>query len=273
MSGDTLLALPLEKVPFVCLDTETTGLYAKGGDRICEIAMAHAKGGRIGRTFESLVNPGRPISAAASRVNGITDDMVAEAPAFGEIAGEVVSFMEGRVLVIHNAPFDMGFLTGELGRAGRGVPDCPVVDTLSLLRRNFSLGSNALPAACLAFGVKQEDAHRALGDVSATMELFFRIVERLGPDSVPTLGELLNLQWYGREGRSPWSEAIEQAIRESRTITIRYRSASSRVTTREVRPLRIDATYGGGYLVAHCLLRGEERTFRLDRIVKIALVE
>jgi DNA polymerase-3 subunit epsilon len=104
--------------PIAVFDVETTGLSPAYGDRICEVGIVRARGDVIFDTYQTLVNPQRPISPGAARVNGLSDADVSQSPLFAEIAGQVLDRLEGAVLVCHNAPFDLGFLDAELSRLG-----------------------------------------------------------------------------------------------------------------------------------------------------------
>ena len=95
---------------FAFLDVETTGLSPWFGDRICEIAVLRCDGEKIIETFDTLLNPGRPISPGAARVNGLKDTDLIDAPQFGDIAEQVMLLVRNAVIVCHNVPFDLGFL-------------------------------------------------------------------------------------------------------------------------------------------------------------------
>ena len=107
----------LDDCAFAVVDVETTGMRAVGGDRITEIAVVLVHGDRREVIFESLVNPGRPISAMVTSITGITNEMVRAAPRFEEIAERVMEALCGRIFVAHNARFDWGFVSAELRRA------------------------------------------------------------------------------------------------------------------------------------------------------------
>src|SRR5512144_2878005 len=101
---------------FAYLDVETTGLSTWFGDRICEIAVLRCEGDNILGSFDSLVNPDRPISPGAARVNGLSDSDLLGAPRFAEVAERVLALIQDAVIVCHNVPFDLGFVSNELGR-------------------------------------------------------------------------------------------------------------------------------------------------------------
>lgn len=170
--------------PFVAVDVETTGLDAAGGDRICEIALLRFHRGTVADSLVSFVNPLRPISPAASAVNGITDAMVAGAPTFAELFPRILSFVEDDPLVFHNAPFDLSFLRTEARHAGGRWPGNPVHDTLLLARRSRMFRDHSLSSICRDLGIASS-FHRAEGDAWATGKLLIALAPappgRCGP--------------------------------------------------------------------------------------------
>lgn len=171
---------PLAEIPYVAADVETTGLDAGYGHRICEIALLRFLRGTVLDSFVSLVNPLRPISPGASLVNGITDAMVADAPAFADLFPEVVAFIGDDALVFHNAPFDLSFLREEARLAGGTWPGNPVIDTLALARRSRMFRDHSLSALCGTLGIGTR-FHRAEGDAYATGKLLLRLAGRPAP--------------------------------------------------------------------------------------------
>ena len=270
------LRQPLAKTAFALFDVETTGLSPAYGDRICEVACLTVRDGREVGRFESLVDPGRPISPGAFRVNQITPEMLAGAPPFEAIAPSLLALMEGTVLVAHNAAFDLGFLAMELEIARVPPPEGPVVDTLALSRRAFSFASNSLPAVARALDVETGPAHRAMGDVWTMGQVLDRILWELDRRwSVTTLDQLLDFQGgpiaYPHARALPLPPAIAEALQARCEVRMRYVDARGRETQRLVRPLRVHEQRGYLYLVAHCHRAGAMRTFRLDRVVELAL--
>jgi DNA polymerase III subunit epsilon len=269
---------PLAIVDFCLFDVETTGLSPAYGHRVCEVACLRARDGvEIGR-FESLVDPGRPISAGAFYVNRITAEMLEGAPAFGAVAGSLLEMLNGAVLVAHNAPFDLGFLAAELEIARLPPPEGPVVDTLTLARRAYRFASNSLPAVASALEVETGPGHRAMADVWTTYQVLDRMLWELDRRwSVVTLGQLLAFQGgsipYPLPRALPLPPAIAEALQGGGRVRMRYVNAAGQETDRVVRPLHVSEERGNLYLVAHCYLAGELRTFRLDRVVEMALEE
>ena len=177
---------------YVVLDVETTGLDALQGHEICEIAALKLVNDRIEDVFSTLVNPGRPIPPDASAVNRITDEMVGVAPKMGSVAPELLDFIgDDSVIVVHNAPFDMGFLQEKLGKLGLPRIDNPVIDTLELARKEYGPGGNSLGRLAKRLSLRRGTAHRAQGDSETTAGLFlhFRnLYRRRGLATVGSMG-------------------------------------------------------------------------------------
>ena len=268
--------LLLGETPFAIFDVETTGLSPAYGHRVCEVGCLRLLGGEVVGRFESLVDPGRPVSAGAYRVNRISADMLLDAPPFEEIAKSLLAEMDSAVLVAHNAPFDLGFLAAELEIAQLLPPEGPVVDTLALSRRAYSFARNGLQAVASALGVEAGTAHRAMGDVWTTSQLLEQILLDLDRRwGVTTLDGLLDFQGgsipYPLPHVLPLPPAISEALERRGQVHMRYVDARGQETERAVRPLRVQERNGHLYLLAHCHRAGELRTFRLDRVVEMAM--
>src|ERR1043165_6758432 len=186
--------IPLYEQTFAVVDVETTGLSARMGDRICELAVVVARGGHIVDQLQTLINPQKPISRGASAVNGITDVMVRKAPTFRNVAADLLHALDGAVLVAHNANFDMAFLSSELRAVGFDPPGNPVVDTLALARRCYSFPSNKLGDIARSLGIKTQGLHRALADATITWLVLKRFLWDLQAQGVTTLAQLIKLQ-------------------------------------------------------------------------------
>jgi DNA polymerase-3 subunit epsilon len=161
----------------VVLDTETTGLEATQGHRIIEIGCVELVNRRLtGRHYHRYIQPDRDIDSAAAKVHGITSEFLADQPRFAEIATELLDFISGAELIIHNAQFDMGFIDAELACVGSGcVRDiCSVVDTLELARQLHPGQKNSLDALCRRYGVdnSNRELHGALLDAQILAEIY-----------------------------------------------------------------------------------------------------
>ena len=269
-----LLTLPLQQVSFVLLDIESTGLDVTTGDRICEVALLRWHGGEIVGRFETLVNPGRPVSAGAYAVTGIEDDALAAAPSFSQIAGRLEQEFDGAVLVAHNIPFDVQFLNMELARVGRPPLTNVVLDTLTLARVYLSHHRYNLGALSRDLGFERP-SHRAMSDVIALQSLFEHLLGRLRMLGVATLGDLVRAQ-RGLLPGQPEPETpplIAEALRNGTRLRITYRTQGGDPVSREILPLEFQTGRGLPKLVAYCYLRNGQRTFYLDRIDALAAAE
>ena len=161
----------------VVLDTETTGLEVEQQHRVIEIGCVELVNRRLtGRSFHRYLNPERDIEEGAIAVHGLTRARLSKEPRFAEVAEELLGFIEGSELIIHNAPFDVAFLNAELGRLGAGkVSDCcRVLDTLALARQMHPGQRNNLDALCKRYSVdnSHRDYHGALLDARILAEVY-----------------------------------------------------------------------------------------------------
>ncbi len=186
---------PLDGLQYVVFDTETTGLLPDEGDEIVQIAAVRIVNGRMltGETFDTLVNPGRPIPARSTQVHGITEDMVADAPPVLETLERFHAYCGDAVLVAHNAPFDMEFLRRAEPKLGLRFKN-RVLDTVllsaMLYGRTEEHSLDAL-AERLCVGIPEERRHTALGDSIATAEVFLKMLPMLAGQGFVTLGDTI----------------------------------------------------------------------------------
>jgi DNA polymerase III subunit epsilon len=173
-------ARPLRDERWVVVDVETTGTSPGRGDRVTEVAAVCVSGGRIERTFCTLVNPGRPIPRMITSLTGITQEMVADKPPFREVAGDFGGALEGRVFVAHNAAFDWRFVCHEMTLATGLVPSGRQLCTVRLARRLLpQLPSRSLDGLASYFSLEIHARHRALDDAVATAHVLLRLVDML----------------------------------------------------------------------------------------------
>jgi DNA polymerase III subunit epsilon len=165
----------------VFLDTETTGLSPESGDRIVEIGCIELVNRRLtGRSKHFYVNPQRPNSEDALKIHGLTDDFLADKPLFAAVADELVEFLSGAEVVIHNAAFDVGFIDAELTRLNRPAFASivsKVTDSWSLAREMYPGKSNSLDALCRRLEVDNSNRtlHGALLDAGLLAEVYIRM--------------------------------------------------------------------------------------------------
>lgn len=163
----------------VVLDTETTGIEVSQDHRIIEIGAVEVVDRRLtGRHFHRYIHPQREIDPGAQQVHGISLDFLADKPVFHLIADDFLAFVDGAQLVIHNAPFDIGFINHEFskldGRFGRIETYCSVVDTLAMARQLHPGQKNNLDALCKRYGVDNSlrDLHGALLDAEILADVY-----------------------------------------------------------------------------------------------------
>jgi DNA polymerase-3 subunit epsilon len=166
----------------IVLDTETTGLEPSQGHRIIEIGCVELINRKLtGQHYHQYINPRREIDQGAIEVHGITNEFLADKPVFERIAGDFLEFVAGAELIIHNAPFDLGFLNSELQRIEQNhtplEATSPIIDTLVLARSRHPGQRNSLDALCTRYGVdnSQRELHGALLDAEILADVYLAL--------------------------------------------------------------------------------------------------
>jgi DNA polymerase III subunit epsilon len=196
----------------IVLDVETTGLEAAAGHRIIEIGCVEMLNRRLtGQKFHRYLNPEREIDAGALAVHGIDSARLQNAPKFAEIVDELVAFISGAELIIHNAPFDVGFLNAELARlsgdARTVISICKVLDTLALARSLHPGQRNSLDALCKRYSVDntKRELHGALLDAGILVDVYLAMTGGQSALALDTSGG------RGQEARSQGAAAPARA--------------------------------------------------------------
>jgi DNA polymerase III epsilon subunit family exonuclease len=266
------LETSLSDIDFVAFDTETTGLHPSS-ERIVELAAIRFRLDAELAQFDRLIDPGVAIPPGAERVHGIRDADVRGKPSCGEILPEFAAFVEGAVLLAHNAEFDVGFLAHEAKRHGVRLPRLPVFDTVEMARTlRPDLPNHKLETLSKAFSCQAPTYHRALADAQTLRQVFHRLCEHMAE---PKLGSLLEtttgaLSFGPNERLSMWLPpqlaALDEALSSGGRVTILYEAEGKRQDTCEIVPLGWKRRLNGTFLMA----RGEgergDRSFRLDWI-------
>jgi len=163
----------------IVLDTETTGLEPKQGHRIIEVGCVELVDRRLtGNNFHQYLQPDREIDDAAVEVHGITTEFLADKPRFEDVVDDFISYVDGAELIIHNAPFDVGFLNAELDKVGReeGLLErlCIITDTLVMARKKHPGQRNSLDALCRRYEIdnSQRQLHGALLDSEILADVY-----------------------------------------------------------------------------------------------------
>ena len=169
----------------IILDTETTGLSAEQGDRIIEIACIETKDLiPTKKIFYKLINPEREISEDAFKIHGYSYERLKQEKKFKEIANEFLEFIDGKKLIIHNAPFDISFINSELKKIKKKSINLDnVVDTLEIARGKFPGTSNSLDNLCKRFNIdnSKRKKHNALLDCELLREVYINLIDQKEP--------------------------------------------------------------------------------------------
>jgi DNA polymerase-3 subunit epsilon len=227
----------------VVLDTETTGLEAAQGHRIIEIGCVElVNRRRTNRTFHTYLNPERDIDPAAEQVHGISRQMLADKPRFTEVARQLLDFVAGAEVVIHNAEFDVGFLRSELAQAGFSPETlgqtCTVLDSLALARRLHPGQRTSLDALCRRYGVDNSarEVHGALLDAELLAEVYLAMTggqASLSLDAAPAVSLVdvsrVSIDRTGLRLRVVRASAEEAAAHERQMAVIDRASGGSTV--------------------------------------------
>ncbi len=172
----------------IFLDTETTGLSAESGDRVIEIGCVEMVNRRLtGNNLHHYLNPQRPSHEDAVKIHGLTDEFLADKPLFSQVADEILDYLQGAEVIIHNAAFDVGFLNEELKRLGRpklATFVSSITDSLVMAREMFPGKANSLDALCRRLEVDNTNRtlHGALLDAGLLAEVYIRMTR--GQDSL-----------------------------------------------------------------------------------------
>ena len=230
----------------IVLDTETTGLEVAQGHRIIEIGCVELVNRKLtGNHYHQYINPHRAIDQGALEVHGITSEFLADKPAFESISAAFMEFVQGAELIIHNAPFDLGFLDSELQRLspskGSVVDRCTVIDTLVMARSKHPGQRNSLDALCQRYEVdnSQRDLHGALLDAEILADVYLAIT-----------GGQTALQLSGSGNDQNGQSRMEPIVRLSgnRESLLVIKATPTELTAHEIQLEAIAAVSGGKVL-------------------------
>ena len=228
----------------IVLDTETTGLDPAQGHRIIEIGCVELLNRRLtGNHLHVYINPQREVEAAALEVHGITNEFLADKPLFGDIAQSFIDFVEGAELIIHNAPFDIGFLDHELDALNRGYKPmaeyCTVLDSLVMARKKHPGQKNNLDALCKRYMVDntQRELHGALLDAEILADVYLMMT---GGQSSFSLG-------YEEISQQDTANAPQKLSAKRKPLKI-IRATAEELAAHEARLKEIDAKAENGCL-------------------------
>ena len=205
----------------VVLDTETTGLDPKNGDRVVEIGAVELFNHMpTGRFFHKYLDPERVMPQEALAVHGLSDDFLKDKPKFAEIMHELISFIGDSKMVIHNASFDMRFLNAELKKAGGAVyPEEQAIDTLLIARKKFPGAQNSLDALCRRYNIDNSgrEKHGALLDSELLSDVYLELIGGRQPDLVLSIDhdeKTKNLERIGQNDQKKRIKKLKGLITE-----------------------------------------------------------
>ncbi len=207
------LEIPLEQASFSIIDVETTGLSARYNN-IIEIGIVKVSGLKIRETYQTMINPGKPIPYYISQFTGITEEDVHDAPFFEDAADEILNFISEDIIGGHNFSFDKSFLKKEFLYAGKGMLYNRDICTLKLARRMYpNLRSRSLSNMCRYFKLHNENSHRALSDAKVTAQLLIRMIEELrDKHNVITVEDLIS--YHKKPAAKEKLNRIKEPLRE-----------------------------------------------------------
>ena len=169
----------------IFLDTETTGLSFNDGHKIVEIACIETEDLiPTNRVFHKLINPKRNVPDQAFKIHGFSQEFLSSKDTFDQVSDELLSFIKGKKIIIHNANFDLGFLNGELGQIKKELIDRnQVTDSLEVSRNKFPGSSNSLDALCRRFNIdlSRRSKHNALLDCELLREVYINLLDLKEP--------------------------------------------------------------------------------------------
>ena len=254
--------VPMAEAELAFVDLEMTGLDPEL-DRVVEVCVERVVGGEVVARLSSLTRPddGR---VGSEHIHGIQPEMLASAPAFAELADEVLRVLRGAIVVAHGASWDVAFLEAELARTGHAHTIPFSLDTLTLSRRSFGFRSHSLASLARELSLDAPRAHRADADVRVLRQVFDAVVRELG---AATPRDLWHVKLGAGYARPAVMEVIEAARLSGQPVALRYRPSGrgpqemSFVVTAVARDLDPPRVHG------YQLRSRSRRELRADRIL------
>lgn len=268
----------LKYIDFTVLDLETTGLDPDLGHKIVEVGAIRLGSDGSERTFQTFVNPQRPIPQSATSIHQITDDMVRSAPPITEVLPGFLDFCRDSVIVAHNARFDLKFLSYAMN--DQSIPPLRniILDSIKLSRRFFpNLDSYALPALRRVFDIDHTEEHRALADVRATVTIFKRCLQKALEEGIDDIEKLQESQGGPISFPLPTVPSkpilsykliryLLKAMDSGESVTIMYQDPNGANVERMVTPRRFVKFGLHVYMIAYCHFQKANSTFQMDKV-------
>ena len=263
--------------PIVAFDTETSGPYPLESE-IVELGAVKWYRGQIVSQFQTLLKPSKPMNVENMAIHGITNEMVADAPVMADKIGPFCEFIQDSLLIAHHAPFDLGFLTPEIEKAGLVFPNNLHLCSSLISRALLATTNHKLQTLVTELNLVGGDAHRAYDDAYACLQVFMKAAEKLIDGA--TLERLKSVQ----NKKLSWSDyvlfnkppeqikSLVDAIQKQKTIQIVYEGGQSKNKLRPITPKGIVRNPDGDYVHAECGIDQQRKRFYIAKILDIELV-
>lgn len=260
------------KNTFIAFDTETTGLFPISGQILEIAAVKFTDDGEIVDTFSQLVDPKCPIPKDASRINGITDGMVAGKPKIDQVLPQFLNFIgsDDSVLLAHNAKFDIGFTAISLIMTRLPLPKHRIICTLELTQSlDLPVSNHKLETLCRHFRIANSQSHRAFADAELVCRLFIELSKQhSGIDELLRQTRFLTFA-DGRIAKvdsPPGFERMANALASELPVVMVYGGGTKGLSPRKITPRSFIEQQGKVYLIGFCHVDKTDKTFALDRI-------
>ena len=273
---------PWNEYTYVAFDIEASNPYPLAGE-MCEIAAVKWHNGAIVGEFQTLLKVSAPMSDFIISIHNITNEMLATAPKLEEKIHEFRDFIDGAVGIAHHAPFDMGFITAAIDEFGLPWPNTYVLCSSLLSRSIFPESTDhRLQTLVNHLKIQGGQAHRALDDAKACLQVFVKCMEKL--HQIPptrTLeqvggvqGKLLTWQRFSIKEfcKEKIGEAIVEALRKKVHLEIIYQGGSHKGKPRQVKPMGLVRNPDGDFILAQDFEGGEPKRFYLNRITSASVI-
>ena len=262
---------PYLEYPIVAFDTETSGAYPLESE-VIEIGAVKWHKGQIIDRFQTLVRPSELLTPENTKIHGITNEMVADAPLMKDVILGFCDFVDQSVLLAHHAPFDLGFMVPAIEKNGLKFPENKHFCTSLLSRGLLHTTNHKLQTLVKELQLIGGDAHRAYDDAYACLQVFLKCVDKLNPDvSLLRLQEIqakvINWNNYAVINNDDRKiQTFVKAIAENKSISIKYEGGQSKNEFRSIKPKGIVRNPDGDYIHAICEIDQQRKRFYLSKI-------
>jgi DNA polymerase III epsilon subunit family exonuclease len=256
----------------VALDLETTGLSSMT-DKIIELACVKVTADET-VAYGNLINPGIPIPPFTTKIHGITDEMVKDAPTVSSVLAEFLSFAGNLPIIAHNAQFDLGFIIAGLNQSALPVPNSQIFCSCKLSRKTFpEMPNHKLSTLAEKLQIDLGTHHRAFDDAFSALQIFAKALAVIKDDREKLqVAHIYDLGSFGQERKMAIPahlEVLREKMAAQETVEIKYNGGSFKNQFRPVKPVSFIPTPQGNTLYALCLKTDTYKSFYLDKILEV----